>query len=146
MSICFRLRMKVSFSPDIMPSGLLGSKHQLTHSLTRRSVFFLAFIQTVWRRLFGLFAQNIETFWLALAKWQPGTIYCTFCPLYWSKRLTLCRERMILCGLVTEKKIGNRVDCQRSEERSKTHKRLKEHFLIRRNRTKCARMLLFRLN
>ena len=36
------------------------------------------------------------------------------------------------------KKIWNRVDCQRSEKRSKTHKRLKERFLIRQNRTKCA--------
>ena len=35
-----------------------------------------------------------------------------------------------------QKKIWNRVDCQRSEKRSKTHKRLKERFLIRRNRTK----------
>ena len=35
-------------------------------------------------------------------------------------------------------KIWNRVDCQHSEKRSETHKRLKEHFLIRRNRTKRA--------
>ena len=35
-------------------------------------------------------------------------------------------------------KIRNRVDCQHSEKRSKTHKRLKERFLIRRNRTKSA--------
>ena len=35
-------------------------------------------------------------------------------------------------------KIRNRVDCQRSEKRSKTHKRLKERFLIGRNRTKRA--------
>ena len=35
-------------------------------------------------------------------------------------------------------KIGNRVDCQRSEKRSKTHKRLQERFVIRRNRTKRA--------
>ena len=34
------------------------------------------------------------------------------------------------------KKITNRVNCQRSEKRSKTHKRLKEQFLIRRNRNK----------
>ena len=34
-----------------------------------------------------------------------------------------------------KKKIWNRVDCQRSEKRSKTHKRLKECFLIRHNRT-----------
>ena len=36
------------------------------------------------------------------------------------------------------KKIWNRVHRQRSEKRSKTHKRLKERFLIRRNRTKRA--------
>ena len=34
--------------------------------------------------------------------------------------------------------IRNRVDCQRSEKRSKTHKRLKERFLIRRSKTKHA--------
>ena len=33
-------------------------------------------------------------------------------------------------------KIWNRVDCKRSEKRSKTHQRLTELFLIRRNRTK----------
>ena len=37
-----------------------------------------------------------------------------------------------------QKQIWNRVDCQRSEKRSKTHKRLKERFLIIRNRTKRA--------
>ena len=46
-----------------------------------------------------------------------------------------------LCTAVhthTQKKIWNRVDCKRSEKRSKTHKRLKERFLIRQNRTKRA--------
>ena len=37
-----------------------------------------------------------------------------------------------------KKKILNRVDCQRSEKESKTHKRLQERFLIQRNRTKRA--------
>ena len=34
------------------------------------------------------------------------------------------------------KNIWNRVDCQHSEKRSKAHKRWKEHFLIRQNRTR----------
>ena len=38
-----------------------------------------------------------------------------------------------------KKKIWNSVDCQRSEKRSKTHKRLKERFWIWRNRTKHAK-------
>ena len=37
-----------------------------------------------------------------------------------------------------QKPVWNRVDCQRSAKRSKTHKRLKRHFLIGRNRTKRA--------
>ena len=41
-------------------------------------------------------------------------------------------------NLVNMKKIWNKVDCQHSEKRSKTHKRLKECFLIGRNRTKHA--------
>ena len=41
-----------------------------------------------------------------------------------------------------KKKIWNRVDCQRSEKkRSKTHKRLQERFLIKRNGTKRAKFL-----
>ena len=43
----------------------------------------------------------------------------------------------ILIALI-KTKICNRVDCQRSEKRSKTHKKLKERFLIIRNRTKRA--------
>ena len=43
----------------------------------------------------------------------------------------------IFWSILREKKIWNRVDCQRSEEKkSKTHKRLKERFLIGRHRTK----------
>ena len=38
-------------------------------------------------------------------------------------------------------KIWNKVDWKRSEKRSKTRKRLKEHFLIGRNRTKHANFL-----
>ena len=48
-------------------------------------------------------------------------------------------EQNVECnGQQKKKKIWNRVDCQCSEKGSKTHKRLKEHFLIGRNRTKCA--------
>ena len=47
------------------------------------------------------------------------------------KRLHLYLQRL-------PRKIWNRVDCQRSEKRFKTHKRLKERFLIRRNWTKRA--------
>ena len=39
-------------------------------------------------------------------------------------------------GQVRKKK-RNRVDCRRSEKRSKTCKRLTEHVLIRRNKTEC---------
>ena len=40
--------------------------------------------------------------------------------------------------LISSKFISNRVDCQRSEKRSKTHKRLTERLLILQNRTKRA--------
>ena len=41
-------------------------------------------------------------------------------------------------NLKKKKKIWNRVDCQRSENRSETHKRFKERFLIGRNLKKRA--------
>ena len=41
-------------------------------------------------------------------------------------------------SLKTKQNKSETVDCQRSEKRSKTHKRLKQLFLIGRNRTECA--------
>ena len=45
---------------------------------------------------------------------------------------------LLLSFYLKKKKIWSRVRCQHSEKRSKTHKRLKERFLIKRNRTKRA--------
>ena len=47
-----------------------------------------------------------------------------------------CIKNLLYSLKKKKKKNGNRVDCQRSEKRSKTHKGLKERFLIGRNRTK----------
>ena len=89
--------------------------------------------------------------------WAPGlsipwcclsvTFFCLPCFLY----ISLCLARCFWPDLMNGRhahtisvfvslgwKIWNRVDCQRSEKWSKTHKRLKERFLIRRNRTKRA--------
>ena len=55
--------------------------------------------------------------------------------MYSSSRVTVIKS---LTKVTTKSIIWNRVDCQRSEKRFKTRKRLKERFLIRRNRTKRA--------
>ena len=70
----------------------------------------------------------------SLVSFSPGK-YLQQPPVpYWSWQTLSehnpCKKNIFL--------IWNRVDCQRSEKRSKTHKRLKERFLMRQNRTKPA--------
>ena len=56
-------------------------------------------------------------------------------PCVWSPNMS---TRCLTTYIPPKKKIWNRVDCKCSEKRSKTHKRLKERFLIRWNRTRHA--------
>ena len=67
-----------------------------------------------------------QTWWNHL--WAMKRIFDLFWTIFSPQNLVCCMNV----------KISNRVGCQRSEKRSKTHKRLKECFLIRWNRTKCA--------
>ena len=66
---------------------------------------------------------------------------CSWCLWYRLLATKWQHSRPCFCNFQTSifnKEIWNRVDCKRSEKRSKTHKRLKEHFLHGWNRTKRA--------
>ena len=65
-----------------------------------------------------------QSFWTCFA---PGT-YAGVMPL----------ARWYMTHSQKQKKIWNRVDCQRSEKRSETHKRFKRTLLIGKNKTKCV--------
>ena len=62
----------------------------------------------------------------------------TSCPCAGQKPWNLSQQICEVNYSKKKKKNWNRVDHQHSEKRSKTHKRLKECFLVGRNRTKCA--------
>ena len=99
-----------------------------------------SFCNQIWTdgtSLLGIFGVKLDCCLQGQGHSDGSKIYWIFMSLSW---WNVCLKHLHYVLFVWIKKIWNRVDCQRYEKKKRTqaHKRLKERFLIRRNRTKRA--------
>ena len=123
--------MNIVFSRDVILCGWLSSKYLLTNWLT--SVHFVPLESGV-----NLFKQFWSESGLNSFKRFCCHVVERYCYYLQWREQDCCLVGWFLWQIVSDRKIWNRVDCLRSEKRSKTHKRLKECFLIGQNWTKRA--------